>query len=312
MNKKAVKVGVNPEENELQKELQLEPDEQFEEIDLKKVALSLSYTDRINDFIRRNELLEVTTVYYLYKFDNVQSGQQKAFISKYTENDAPDEDQIGKEFGSGRYLVVMAISPCEKAPEGLMRAYQIRIHPHYDTLRSKQLPTVPPAAQPTIIQAPANNMGDTIDMITKLIAAISPLLAPKQQGPDMSTLLFKTFENTSEVLKKNMLENVKVNSDLQRKIMSIENGEKEEVQTDTEEEQGLLETLKPLLIEWLPKLIGDNPQAKAVQQIVKTTPQFKQVVNNKREFKTLLAFLDQQQGKETTDKILTNLKLKRV
>lgn len=309
MNKKAVKTGENPEENELQ--IEVEPG--FEEIDLKKVSLSLSYIDRVNDFIKRNELLEVSTVYYLYKFDNVQSGQQKSFISKYTDNDAPDEDQIGKEFGSGRYLVVMAVSPCEKAPEGLMRAYQIRIHPHYDTLRSKQTALPAPVPQTTIIQQPANNLSDTIDVITKLIGAIAPLLAQRQQpGPDINALLFKTYENTSEVLKKNMIENVKVAADLQRKLASTENGGSEEMQTELEEETSLLETLKPLLVEWLPKLIGDNPQAKAVQTIVKTTPQFKQIISNKREFKTLVSYLDQQQGKETTDKILSNLKLKRV
>jgi len=309
MNKKAVKTGENPEENELD----LEIDEQFEEIDLKKARMSLSYVDRVQDFIRRNELLEVSTVYYLYKFENVQSGQQKAFIAKYTDNDAPDEDKIGREFGSGRYLVVMAIPECTKIPEGSIKAYQIRIHPHYDTLRNKQLAANPPAAQTTIIQQPANNLSDTIDVITKLIGAIAPLLAQRQQqGPDMNALLFKTYENTSEVLKKNMLENVKVAADLQRKLASVENGGSEEMQTDTEEETSLLETLKPLLVEWLPKLIGDNPQAKAVQTIVKTTPQFKQIISNKREFKTLVSYLDQAQGKETTDKILSNLKLKRV
>lgn len=309
MNKKAVKTGENPEEDN---ELQFEMEQQFEEVELKNVKFSLSYVDRVQEFIRRQELLEVTKVYYLYKFDNPQSGNSKSTIAKYTDNDAPDEDQIGKEFGSGRYLVVMAISPCEKAPEGLMRAYQIKIHPHYDTLRNKQLQTIPAVPQQTIIQQPANNFGETIEMITKLILAISPLFAQRQQqSPDMSSLLFKTFENTSEVLKKNMLENVKVAADLQRKLISVENGGNEDMQTDVEEEPSLLETLKPLMMEWLPKLIGDNAQAKAIQQVVKTTPQFKQVINNKREFKTLLSFLDNQQGKETTDKILANLKLKR-
>lgn len=308
MMKKAVKTGENPEESKLN--LEVDPD--FEEVDLKKVSLSLSYKDRVSEFIRRNELLEVSKSYYLYKFDSVQSGQQKAFIAKYVDNEEPDEDQIGKEFGSGRYLVVMAIPECEKAPEGFMRAYQIRIHPHYDILRNKRLAEVAsPVPQTTIIQAPTNNMGDSIDMITKLIAAIAPLLAPKpQQGPDMSTLLFKTFENTQEVLKKNMMENVKVNSDLQRKLMSIDNGGGEEVKTDTQEES-LIEALKPFLMEYLPKLLGSNAQAKAVQQLVKTTPQFQRIVSNKREFKTLVAYLDQQQGTEITDKILSNLKLKR-
>ncbi len=310
MNKKAVeKVGENPEPIE-----QEEIDSEVQDYDLKDTSLALSYIDKIHDFVRRNELLEVSATYYLYKFDNPVSGQSKSFISKFLDTDTPDEDQIGRKFGSGRYLVVMAIPPCEKAPKGHMRAYPIKIHPFYDTLRTEQLPTVPQSqSQPVIIQG-SGGMKESIEMITSLIAALSPLFQAKQQpGPDMNSILFKTFENTQEVLKKSMLENVKVNSDLQRKLMAVENGENENMQTETEEEEpSLLEQFKPLLIEWLPKIMADNAQAKALQTVVKTAPQFKQIVNNKREFKTLVNYLDGTQGKEKTDKLLSSLKLKRL
>lgn len=315
MNKRAVKAGENPNPDE--SEIPVELDQQIEGFDLKKIEITLPYIDRVNDFIKRMELVEFSRVYYLYKFDNAQSGNQKALISKFTDTDPPDEDQIGKKFGSGRYLVIMAISPCDKAPEGLMRAYPVRIHPYYDTLRTEQLPAVQqPAAQTTIIQQPVNNMRESFEMITQLITALSPLFAAKQQQqqqiPDINSILFKTFENTQEVLKKNMLDNVKVATDLQRKLIAVERGEIENMQTDTEEtEPSLLEQFKPLIMEWLPKIIADNPQAKALQQVVKQAPQFKQIVSNKQEFKTLVAYLDSTQGKERTDKLLSTLKLKR-
>jgi hypothetical protein len=146
-----------------------------------------------------------------------------------------------------------------------------------------------------------------------LITAIAPLMAQKQESPDFSTMLFRNYEITSEVLKKNMLENVKNQSEFQRKMLSMENGEGMGSTTQTDEEEpGLIEQLKPMIMEWLPTLIGNSTQAKAVQQVVKAAPQFKQIINNKKEFKMLLAYLDQERGKEITDKILSNLKLKRI
>jgi hypothetical protein len=191
-----------------------------------------------------------------------------------------------------------------------MRSYQIKIHSYYDTL--KQAPAAP---APTIIQQSGGNFSDAFEMIAKIVAIITPLLQRSQQPqvPDMSAMLFKTYEATNEVLKKSMTENVKNLGEMQRKILSLENGEMNtEVDTDEEEGTSLLETLKPLLLEWLPKLIGNSPESKVVQSVVKNTPQFKRIISNKHEFKTLVSYLDQQQGKEVTDKVLGSLKLKRV
>lgn len=270
---------------------------------------ALSYVDQINDFIARNNLLEIEAVYYLYKFDS-NTGNAKSFIHKYSAVEPPDEDTIGRTFGAGRYLVILAIPRCDKAPKGYMRSYQIKIHSYYDTL--KQTPAVP---APTIIQQSGGNFSDAFEMIAKIVAIITPLLQRSQQPqiPDMSAMLFKTYEATNEVLKKSMTENVKNLGEMQRKILSLENGEMNtEVDTDEEEEISLLETLKPLIMEWLPKLIGNGPESKVVQSVVKNTPQFKRIISNKQEFKTLVSYLDQQQGKEVTDKVLGSLKLKRV
>lgn len=310
MSRKAVKNGGNVEE-ESTPEINL--DQNFEEIvDTNKIQLSLSYIDRVQEFIKRNELLEAVTVYYLYKYD-AAAGQSKSFISKFTEIEPPDEDAIGRKFGSGRYLVVMAISPCEKAPNGAMRAYQIKIHPFYDTLKTENTvhQNVPIQPQTTIIQ-PQNNFQDTLNLITQIIATISPLIQRNTAPADISSMMFKNYEVTSEVLKKNLLENVRVQSDLQRKLLKNNITEEDMSDTEIQEETGILEQLKPLLVEWLPKLLGDNAQAKVVQNLVQSTPQFKKVINNVNELKTLIAYLDNEKGKATTDKILANLKLKRV
>lgn len=285
----------------------------IEELDEKDIIVNLSYVDRINDFMQRNDLLESGPVYYLYKFDNASSGESKSFLSKFTDTDPPDEDFIGKTFGSGRYMIVVAIPISDKAPKGFMRAYRIKIHAYYDTLKEKVDRLVSAPVAPTIIQAPGSSLAETVELLKTLITAIAPLMAPKNDSSDFSTMLFRNYEITSKVLERNMLENVKNNSELQRKMLSMGNGEDMGNETQIEEDEpGLIEKLSPLIMEWLPSLIGNNPQAKAVQQMVKTAPQFKQIIGNKKEFKTLVSYLDQEKGKEVTDKILTNLKLKRI
>jgi len=99
-----------------------------EVIDEKAISFNLSYIDRINTFIERNDLLESSPMYYLYKYDNAQAGNTKSFIAKFNEVEPPDEDTIGKKFGSGRYLICVAIPACTKAPKGFMRAYNIISH----------------------------------------------------------------------------------------------------------------------------------------------------------------------------------------
>lgn len=318
MQQRRVKKGeIPPAIPEFQDE---ENEDIIEETDEKIITTSLSYLDKINEFITRNDLLEVTASYYLYKFDHPTSGEGKAFIAKYADTmEAPDEDTIGKTFGSGRYLVMVSIPVCAKAPKGYGRAYRIRIHPFYDQLRNKAAvqesqQIQAPAPVQTIIHQPGNSLNDSISLLKELVGVIAPLMAPRNEGiPDLSGILLKNYELTSEVLKKNMLESVKTNSELQRKMLAVENQDdmrNNNVEVD-EQEPSLIEQLKPFIEQYLPMIIGNNPQAKAVQQIVKTAPQFKRIVNNKREFRTLIAYLDHEKGKETTDKILTSLKLSR-
>jgi hypothetical protein len=284
----------------------------YEEIeDTKKLSLSLSYIDRFQEFIRKSELLEASASYYLYKFDSLNS-QSKSFISKFTDVEPPDEDQIGRKFGSGKYLIVVAISPCEKAPEGAMRAYTIKIHSYYDTLKSNEHSfTQQSNPGTTIINPPANNMQDTLALINQIVGIITPLLQQKNASvPDYNQILFKNYETTAEVLKNNLMENIKLSGELQRKI--INDGGNVEMAEVESQEVGLLEQFKPLIIEWLPKLIGDNAQAKAIQSLVQSSPQFKQVKNNTDELRLLINYLDCEKGKTVTDKILKNLKLSRV
>ncbi|MDD5549607.1 MAG: hypothetical protein PHI79_08455 [Sulfurovaceae bacterium] len=302
------KKNVSLDQVENEEELQ-DVDQNFEELsDTKKLNLSLSYIDRFQDFIRKSELLEATAVYYLYKYDSLTS-QSKSFISKFTDVEPPDEDAIGRRFGSGKYLIVVAISPCSKAPEGAMRAYNIKIHSYYDTLKVSE-PINQPIPNTTIINTPQNNFKETVSMIAQLVSIITPLLQQRNDNtPDFNQILFKSYETTNDVLKRNLMENIKVSGELQRKL--LENGGNSEMETE-HEETSLIDQFKPLLIEWLPKLIGDNPQSKAVQALVQNLPQFKEVTKNTDELRILINYLDNEKGKSTTDKILQNLKLKRV
>lgn len=315
MQQRRVKKGEIPQIPEYQEE---ESEDIVEETDEKIITTSLSYLDKINEFITRNDLLEVTASYYLYKFDHPTSGEGKAFIAKYADTmEAPDEDTIGKTFGSGRYLVMVSIPVCAKAPKGYGRAYRIRIHPFYDQLKNKVTlqENAPVQSQaPTIIQQPGNSLTESISLIKELIGAIAPLMAQRNDSmPDLSGILLKNYELTSEVLKKNMLESVKTNSELQRKMLSVENQDdmrNNNVEVD-EQEPSIIEQLKPFIEQFLPMIIGNNQQAKKVQQMVRSAPQFKKIVNNKREFKTLIAYLDHEKGKEITDEILKKLNLSR-
>ncbi len=271
-----------------------------------------SYTDKVQEFILKSNL-EVGPKFYLYKYDNNQSGESKSLIAKFQDGDPPDEDDIGRRFGSGRYLTVMSIPKIGKQ-KGAIRAYRFKIHAQYDQVSSQTPAGYPyPAQQPYFQDMPSrkteSGVSETIAVIERLMGAFLPLMQ-RQENPDMQSLLFNTYDNMGNVMKKQQIENMKLMSEISRNALALPPEGGEELPTEEPEVPNVLMQLLPMISEWLPKILAGGPKAQAISSVVQQTPQFAEIIRDKRKLKSLVTYLEKTEGKEKTDLLLQKLKIK--
>lgn len=274
-----------------------------------------SYTFRMQEFLMKANL-DIQPVFYLYRYENYNSGDLKAIIAKYKDGDPPDEDDIGRMYGSGRYLLLMSI-PKQPGTRGKskVQGYRFRVHPTYDKLKNAPVPFGANVAQPypVIQQQAGNGFSDAIAILERLMTVMVPMFnQPKDDS--IQDVLSKSYDVMGDVMRKNMLGNVSMINEFQKQLALAGGGTMNfdtEVEEEEEQAPSLVEQIAPFLTEWLPKIIGNTPQAKVAQQAVKMTPQFRQVIKDRAEFIKLVQYLDQTTGTEKTDKVLTALQIKR-
>lgn len=281
----------------------------FEEYTEKDGFVDPSYLARINTFIAMAKADVSDATCYLYKYDNYTSGEAKSTLHKYDGGDIPDQDEVGKQWGSGRYLLVLGI-PASGGRKALMRAYKFRINPVYDIQR-----TGLPAAQqvPVSHDSGKNGMAEAFTMLQGLLAMLIPLFQRPSESPDMNKILMGNFDMFGGLMKKQMMENIELMNDYQRRLQLVKEGA--DMRNDDEgEEQAatIIDQLKPLLAEWLPKLIGGGREAKVVSKIVKDSQMFKEIAKNQNMVRSLISYLDKEKGREESDKILSTLGMQRV
>lgn len=297
----------NTRQTEIDDGTQAECETPFEEFTEKDGFVDPSYLARINTFIAMAKADVSEATCYLYKYDNYTSGEAKSTIHKYEGGDIPDQDEVGKVWGSGRYLLVLGI-PASGGRKALMRAYKFRINPVYDLQRTgSQVQQIVPH------DSGKNSMAEAFTMLQGLLAMLIPLFQRPSESPDMNKILMGNFDMFGGLMKKQMMENIELMNDYQRKLQLVREGT--DMRNDDEgEEQAatIIDQIKPLLAEWLPKLIGGGREAKVVSKIVKGSQMFKEIAKNQNMVRSLISYLDKEKGREEADKILSTLGMQRV
>ena len=296
----------------------LNPSDDLEEFDETEMPITPSYIQRMNEFLEREKIDEDEPKFYLYKYDNYDSGKQKSTVARYSEGQQPpDEHDIGMKFGSGRYGICLVVSPCNKFPKGKMRMYRFRINPIYDDYR-KQLQPVqiqqPAAVPPPVYQQPAaiphnniSSMSDTLSMIEKIVAMITPFFINRQQPKNdgVNETIRDTYSVVSEVMKSQLVENFKMIQEMQLNQFK-RNEELNEIKHE-EKEPGVIEKYAPLLAEFIPQILGNGPKSSLLTGLVKNAPEMKKLLNDESQLNAVIAHLVETQGMEATAQVLDKL-----
>lgn len=269
--------------------------ETFEEIPAKRG--NISYTFRIAELLGKCDS-DATPTYTLYKYDNPGNPDDKSFIERYVREDPPTEDEIGRAFGSGRYLLMLAMP---NGADTLCRTYRFRVNERYDKIAYPQAAAVPQSFAP--VEKGLTGI-QLIEIVERMMSRFIPLFI-RNPDPDIKKLLFQNYQDTAEILKKQNLSTIKALTELRE---SGDNMQGEEV---PEKETSIIEQIAPFLQQFLPLLTGGGAKAEAASSIVKATPQFAKIMQDRGQYKRLITHLDKTEGKEKVDKILSVLKLKR-
>lgn len=264
-----------------------------------------SYVQKMYEFFQRENIDQNEPTYYLYKYENEASKRRK-IVDRYQDVVPPDEHDIGMKFGSGKYILVLIISPNEMFPKGTSRGFQFFVDKVYDERVKASTPAAPPVQQQLpVIQYPPNqtNLLDTISMIEKIVGMVSPLLMQKTSTSGIDTAMRENYKVMGEIMKETMMENFKMISGFQNNQLK----QIEQEQNTEPEAPPIIQQFLPIIMEWLPKLMGNDIQAKLTGNIVKSIPQIKDIVNDSQQLDAIVNYLVETQGVESTQQILQNL-----
>lgn len=297
----------------------LNPSDDLEEFDETEMPITPSYVQRMNEFLEREKIDDDEPKFYLYKYDNYDSGKQKSTVARYSEGQTPpDEHDIGMQFGSGRYGLCLVVSPCKKFPKGKMRMYRFRINPVYDEYRKDTQPAqpLPPAVvpPPPVYQQPApapqnnfSSMSDTLSLIEKIVTMITPFFINRQQPKNdgVNETIRDTYSVVSEVMKSQLVENFKMIQEMQ--MNQFQRNEELNSIKQEEKEPGIIEKYAPLLAEFIPQILGGGPKSALLSGLVKNAPEMQKLLKDESQLNAVVTHLVETQGMEATAALLDKL-----
>jgi len=266
----------------------------------------------VTNFLKRYELLEQGYTCTIYKYDDPIHGKKKSVMWQ-GEDEFKTENEIGLEFGSGRFLVMInAVTP-NGQPKIATKV--TNIHAIYDQRKYEydQKQRGISGVDRQVIVSGGNGGGDlnaTLGMLEKIITLMLPLIVGQRQAqPDFTDIMSETYKSVNKTMRQMLLDNSQLFNDLQRE--NFEMGEVVEDESEVSGLQTVINTLAPILENALPLLMGGGQKSVATVKTVKALPLFKQLTKTQKGLKTMVSFIDQKHGKEVTEKLLSKFKIKR-
>lgn len=289
----------------------------FEEIEGSAGRLDVTYHSRIMDFLAKSSLALADVTFWLYKLDG-NTGNGMACIDKFTDCDPPDEHEVGLQYGSGRYMLMMTVPETDKRKK-IVRSYKFKCHPSYDSRRNDSSGRIQLPPEYFMNNRKDNSLVEAFTMMQGMLTTLIPLFKPTET-PDLQKIMSSNYSIVSEIMKKQALSSADMMIDYQRKLSSLKqigsgDGNVRNDNGNDESDSGVLDVIAqiaPLLEQWLPKLLGGGKQSQVVGNLVRESAMFQEISKNRKLINGLIAHLDSTRGKEETDKVLKALQVKRM
>jgi hypothetical protein len=269
-------------------------------------------------YLQRNELIDNEYYVTLYKYDR-EHGEMKTYCERWT-GQIPNEDYIGKNFGGGRYVLILQVTDVNGKNKGTTK--KIRLHKRYDALASR-------AKNQESNNFPMINLGgggenggntlqDAIGLIQVMMGTFMPLLKmmqlPAQQAPPqsvsepMADMMKENYRGMNEIMKEMFLDNTQMFNDLSRKAVDLP--EVTEDENETSGVVGMINSILPVIEHLLPLITTRGSQGMKAVETIKSMPQYAKIVQDKKTIKRLVDFISQKHGPEIAKQVLQKFKIK--
>lgn len=292
-------------------------DETGDEITLKN--LPVGSDSLLFQYLQRENLVDQEYFVTLYKYDR-DHGEMKTYCERWV-GQIPNEDQIGRAYGGGRYVLILQVVDGDGKTRGTTRKFHL--HTRYDKI-SSNLKGPDSGSFPMISLGTGsegnggNQLQDAVNLVRVMMGTFLPLLKlmnPQQQqqqpvppmSENVSSMMSENYKAFNEVMKETLLDNSQLYNDLARKNNDLP--ETTEDENESTGVVGMLNSILPLVEQFLPLITQKGQAGQAAVQTVKKLPAFQNAVKDKKTIKRLYEFISEKHSPEVAQKILKKFKI---
>lgn len=254
------------------------------------------FPSQVNEWIGAASAGSGGFVATLYKYDKLH--KQKQAIIYEDDNAILSANDVGLMFGSGSYRYMFWIRDSKVPPKAVI----FNIGEEYDARRIAEGLAKDPHA--------GNNGKGSISESLELFKSFAeimksvmpPAAAPVPANPDVSAMVRSNYEFMNTIMKQSF----KDQSEMYQNIMA-KNFQEEEIETEAEPGQGLKDIIMPLLEKLVPVLLGEGPNAKLAETMIKQAPEFQKLLSEKNQLQAVIIEAKKAFGAKKIDTVMKKL-----
>lgn len=279
--------------------------------DLPKGSDSLLY-----DYLQRMDLVDQEYYIMLYKYDR-DHGEMKTHCRRYV-GEIPNEDGVGKEYGGGRYCLILTARDKHGNMRGTTRKF--KLHKSYDKYLNKENGAFPMINMGGNSGNGGNQLQDAVNLVRVMMQTFMPMVQMIQQNQaqpqspqnimpeNVGEMMADNYKTMNEAMKEMMLDNTQLYNDMSRRAVDLP--ETAETETENSGVLGVFNTILPFVEKLLPMVTQRGAQGMQAVKTIQEMPGFKNAIKDKATIKNLYDFIEKKHGTTTAKQILQKFKLK--
>ncbi|NOR84601.1 hypothetical protein GQ473_00640 [archaeon] len=257
------------------------------------------------NFLERNSIVQEQAVVYIYKHAP-GGGRSGMELCTQVTGEMPDEHNIGLQFGSGKYRVVIQANDADGRSYSTSKTFQL--HKRYDILMNQGNSNPAMAAMqslvPIVSSSPNNNnngmgnMREMLVMMQSFMQILQPLIGGgRQQEPEY---VGKMFAENFKMMNESMRTVYSDTSQFLNEKLRDNNGLGEVVESESEVTgvMGMIGTIIPLVEKFLPAILDNKPGGKLTVETIKALPQFQKMSKDRDMINKLVGHIYKKHGED--------------
>lgn len=282
--------------------------------ELEPSELHNGYEASVEDWLLRNNLIKKSVVARVYKFDGIRN-TSRVHCGKFVD-EVPDEDEIGRTFGAGKYSVILNAN--DSGGQRRISEYKFTCAEVYDEIKNNPMGYNPAMGYNPMMGMMGMGSADrsfdkSMDAMAKMLAMIMPLVRQQNTQPqNVTDMISDTYKMMTGIMKRSVLDQTQLINDMGRRNAGLD-GVVENIEESTGM-AGILAQLKPYVDSLVPLFVGQpnliqKSQAAATVQAIKKHPEYPQFVRNRKMVSQLCKFIEDKHGKKAVAAVLKNFQI---